>query len=362
MIAINQPVRLGDRVADRRRRGDRRGHRPHIHAPAHARQSAGADPQRGARQLPRVEHDDGRPGEPGPGAGHGADHGRRAPACARCCQSWRRPAPGALVDRPGPGVSVADLTGRRPSSRSASGGRTPPRRRTTAAWLRERALARLHDEGVLAALEEETADERPGPEPRDAYDDVLGHVAARRRKRRADRPPARPPVGRRHGAHRDRDRVRRRSSHRAASARRCCVSDVLKGVRLEDAEAALPGSHHPHLRPQRQPARPDPVDREPDAGAERARSRRGSSRRPSTIEDKRFYEHGGVDYQGVLRAALDNLQAGQSCRARSTIEQQLVRNLYLIGRAVVHPQDPRGLPGDADVRPLDEGPDPHRRT
>jgi penicillin-binding protein 1A len=47
------------------------------------------------------------------------------------------------------------------------------------------------------------------------------------------------------------------------------------------------------------------------------------------IEDKRFYEHGGVDYQGIARAFLDDLQAGHVVQGASTIEQQLVRNLYL---------------------------------
>jgi penicillin-binding protein 1A len=47
------------------------------------------------------------------------------------------------------------------------------------------------------------------------------------------------------------------------------------------------------------------------------------------VEDKRFYEHGGVDYQGIARAFLDDLQAGHVVQGASTIEQQLVRNLYL---------------------------------
>jgi penicillin-binding protein 1A len=47
------------------------------------------------------------------------------------------------------------------------------------------------------------------------------------------------------------------------------------------------------------------------------------------IEDRRFYEHGGVDYVGVLRAMLDNINAGHVVQGASTIEQQLVRQLYL---------------------------------
>jgi penicillin-binding protein 1A len=47
------------------------------------------------------------------------------------------------------------------------------------------------------------------------------------------------------------------------------------------------------------------------------------------IEDKRFYEHGGVDYKGILRAALNDLRAGRVVQGGSTITQQLVRNLYI---------------------------------
>jgi len=47
------------------------------------------------------------------------------------------------------------------------------------------------------------------------------------------------------------------------------------------------------------------------------------------IEDHRFYEHGGVDYEGIVRAAWKDLRAGQVVQGGSTITQQLVRNLYI---------------------------------
>jgi penicillin-binding protein 1A len=47
------------------------------------------------------------------------------------------------------------------------------------------------------------------------------------------------------------------------------------------------------------------------------------------IEDQRFYEHGGVDPEGILRAALKNLEAGKTVEGGSTITQQLVRHLCL---------------------------------
>jgi len=46
------------------------------------------------------------------------------------------------------------------------------------------------------------------------------------------------------------------------------------------------------------------------------------------IEDARFYEHGGVDYKGVLRAALANLGRIKS-QGASTITMQVARNVYL---------------------------------
>jgi penicillin-binding protein 1A len=47
------------------------------------------------------------------------------------------------------------------------------------------------------------------------------------------------------------------------------------------------------------------------------------------IEDQRFYEHGGVDPEGILRAALKDLEAGEAVEGGSTITQQLVRNLCI---------------------------------
>jgi penicillin-binding protein 1A len=46
-------------------------------------------------------------------------------------------------------------------------------------------------------------------------------------------------------------------------------------------------------------------------------------------EDERFYTHGGVDYQGVARAALANLTAGGVKEGASTITMQVARNFFL---------------------------------
>jgi penicillin-binding protein 1A len=51
------------------------------------------------------------------------------------------------------------------------------------------------------------------------------------------------------------------------------------------------------------------------------------------VEDRRFYEHGGIDWEGVVRAAVENVKSGHIVQGGSTITQQLVRNLY-IGKEV----------------------------
>ncbi|HZS31730.1 MAG TPA: transglycosylase domain-containing protein [Gaiellaceae bacterium] len=47
------------------------------------------------------------------------------------------------------------------------------------------------------------------------------------------------------------------------------------------------------------------------------------------IEDARFWEHGALDYQGILRAIYEDVTAGQLAQGASTLTQQLVRNLYI---------------------------------
>jgi penicillin-binding protein 1A len=47
------------------------------------------------------------------------------------------------------------------------------------------------------------------------------------------------------------------------------------------------------------------------------------------IEDRRFYKHGGVDFQGIGRALVNDIRAGRAVEGGSTITQQLVRNLYI---------------------------------
>jgi penicillin-binding protein 1A len=47
------------------------------------------------------------------------------------------------------------------------------------------------------------------------------------------------------------------------------------------------------------------------------------------IEDKRFYEHKGVDFQGIVRAAFKNVTShGRDIQGGSTLTMQLIKNLY----------------------------------
>lgn len=47
-----------------------------------------------------------------------------------------------------------------------------------------------------------------------------------------------------------------------------------------------------------------------------------------TIEDHRFYDHGGVDYYAMARALVENIFAQTIVGGGSTITQQLAKNMY----------------------------------
>jgi penicillin-binding protein 1A len=50
------------------------------------------------------------------------------------------------------------------------------------------------------------------------------------------------------------------------------------------------------------------------------------------IEDRRFYDHDGIDPSGIARAVWADVRAGKVVQGGSTITQQLVRNLYPVSR------------------------------
>ncbi len=52
-------------------------------------------------------------------------------------------------------------------------------------------------------------------------------------------------------------------------------------------------------------------------------------------EDKRFYDHHGIDVFGVARAFYINVVAGETMEGGSTISQQLVKNLFLTDERVM---------------------------
>jgi penicillin-binding protein 1A len=53
------------------------------------------------------------------------------------------------------------------------------------------------------------------------------------------------------------------------------------------------------------------------------------------IEDRRFYQHGGVDAEGIVRALWRDVKAGRVVEGGSTITQQLVRTLYISNERTV---------------------------
>ncbi len=55
------------------------------------------------------------------------------------------------------------------------------------------------------------------------------------------------------------------------------------------------------------------------------------------IEDRRFYQHGALDYQGILRAGIKDLfGAGNSLQGASTLTMQLVDNQYMPADVAAH--------------------------
>ena len=78
-------------------------------------------------------------------------------------------------------------------------------------------------------------------------------------------------------------------------------------------------------------------------------------------EDKNFYEHGGLDFFGIARAAVNYAQNFGSSRrpqGASTITQQVAKNFLLIERGFLHAQDQGGAAGAQDRAHLQQGQDP----
>ena len=71
------------------------------------------------------------------------------------------------------------------------------------------------------------------------------------------------------------------------------------------------------------------------------------------IEDRRFYEHDGVDWLGTIRAAVANATAGSVKQGASTLEQQYIKNYTLLVAANT-PAEQRAATATSYTRKLRE--------
>ena len=75
-------------------------------------------------------------------------------------------------------------------------------------------------------------------------------------------------------------------------------------------------------------------------------------------EDKSFYEHGGLDFQGITRAGLlyvQNIGTNRRPQGASTITQQVAKKLLLHQRGLVRSQAQGGAARAQDRAHLFEG-------
>ena len=148
-------------------------------------------------------------------------------------------------------------------------------------------------------------------------------------------------------------RSRERNKKRPSQAPRLAVVKLLVVVLLLSLIAGLGGRRRRHLRALAQPAVARRPAAQPDGhqhhhlrpqrqdviaelhGAENrvivASDKIPDVMKQATVamEDERFYEHHGVDFQGVVRAIVENLRAGGVVQGGSTITEQYVKNAYV---------------------------------
>lgn len=63
-----------------------------------------------------------------------------------------------------------------------------------------------------------------------------------------------------------------------------------------------------------------------------------------SMEDRRFYQHQGVDWRGTVRAMLRNAQADAAAQGGSTLTQQYVKNYLYLVEARPRPRRPTRSP------------------
>ena len=102
-----------------------------------------------------------------------------------------------------------------------------------------------------------------------------------------------------------------------------------RGTSDRRAEADRQGRELADLRRRRDPARIHPARTRAGPRSRSTTSPRTMQEATVAIEDERFYEHSGVDSNAIVRAAIENVEAGKTVQGGSTITQQLVRNLYI---------------------------------
>ena len=135
-------------------------------------------------------------------------------------------------------------------------------------------------------------------------------------------------------------------ARRGCGAVGCVLSVADSAPPLADAQAAHAGRGLGRLRRRRRRASASSsptILRTPIAAQQIPKVLRDAT---VAIEDQRFYEHKGVDYEGVVRAAVKNVRAHKTVQGGSTLTMQLVRNLYTGDttrkRRRLQAQDPRG--------------------
>ena len=58
-----------------------------------------------------------------------------------------------------------------------------------------------------------------------------------------------------------------------------------------------------------------------------------------SAEDKNFYKHGGIDPEGIVRAAAGATSKSGKKQGASTITQQVAKNFLLSNEQLLRPQD-----------------------
>ena len=157
------------------------------------------------------------------------------------------------------------------------------------------------------------------PAPRDDLELILAHRG--RKRKRADRVKRRRRGRRRRSDDRDRARGGRRDG-RARRRRR-----ALRELRPEHARPVEIGQNSFVYARDGSLLGSIPAERNREPVTLR-NMRPWLPKATVAIEDRRFYQHGGVDYVGIARAAWKDVTAGKVVEGGSTITQQLVRNLY----------------------------------